>query len=177
MKRVIVTLIFVFILAFATLSAQTTMYLKLPDIDGESQQQDHEDEIIVSGVSWEVSIPDAALSGRMRARTSFSGITISKDTDLATNAMLDCIAKNKKLGNVELTFASGASDGINEYLIFNLNNVRITSYKMEASEAAQKPKELWTLNFENISSVYKKFDDRGRLDEESEFEYSVLRGN
>ena len=42
MKRVIVTLIFVFILAFATLSAQTTMYLKLPDIDGESQQQDHE---------------------------------------------------------------------------------------------------------------------------------------
>ena len=61
MKRVIVTLIFVFILAFATLSAQTTMYLKLPDIDGESQQQDHEDEIIVSGVSWEVSIPDAAL--------------------------------------------------------------------------------------------------------------------
>ena len=177
MRHIFITLLFLFFLGLAVVNAQTTMYLKLPDIDGESQQQNHEDEIVLSGVSWGVTIPDAALSGRMRAKTSFSGITISKSTDLATNAMLDCIARNTRLGNVELTFATSASGGTYEYLIYELDNVRITSYQMEASKEDQKPQEQWTLKFEKITSLYKKFDDAGRLDEESEFEYSVVKGS
>ena len=177
MARTIITLILMVLLGFATMNAQTSMYLKLPDIEGESQQQGHEEEIELTQVSWEVSIPDAALSGRTRARTSFSGISIAKNTDLASNTMLDFLARNKTLRNVILTFSTNSSDGLKDYLIYELDNVRITSFKMEANEKDSKPQEYWTLSFEKINSLYKQFNNNGRLEEEVEFEYSLRTGS
>ena len=91
--------------------------------------------------------------------------------------MLDFLARNKTLRNVILTFSTNSSGGINDYLIYELDNVSITSFKMEANEKDSKPQEYWTLSFEKINSLYKQFNNNGRLEEEVEFEYALHTGS
>ena len=168
----------VFFLATAALQAQTQMYLEIPDISGESQRLNFEGQIVVDAFAFSVKNPKMKVAtGRATSRVQFSGISIHKKTDIATNPMLDGLTRNQRFREVKLSLVNSTSgQGGQTYLVYTLENVVISAYEIEGTTEDNRPKERWLLEFETISSVYTRIERDGSAGDTNEFEYSNKSG-
>ncbi|MAW95310.1 MULTISPECIES: type VI secretion system tube protein Hcp [unclassified Leeuwenhoekiella] len=168
----------VLVLTTITLQAQNQMYLEIPDIPGESQRMNFEDQIVVDAFAFSVKNPKTKVgSGRVSSRVVFSGIQIHKKTDIATNPMLEGLKQRQRFNEVKLTLVSeSGGQGSQAYLVYTLKNVVISAYEIEGTTEDLRPAERWLLEFESINSVYTRTDIDGSAGDSNEFEYSVKSG-
>lgn len=108
-------------------SANTQMFLKVPNIKGDATDVLHQDQIPVESFSWGVNIANDP--ARVSPRDLHVLIPVSQASPLlfadAGNATL--------LGQVTLAVAAGATSGesalLQDFLTFKLHNVLISSYQ------------------------------------------------
>lgn len=107
-----------------------TAYLKVPNIVGESQIADHEDEIEIFDISWGLEHLRSASVGRLRsrARTEVGPLTIRKHYDVSSPYLADAVERGKSFREIVVTLTKRAGDTPLDYLVITMENVIINSY-------------------------------------------------
>ena len=130
--------------------AARDVFLKIQDIEGESQDKDHKGWIELESWSWGAE-PPTGRAVLLVAPASFpppagtSDITLKRGTTAATPKLYELCAKGKIMKSVEL--ARRDTDGMLHAYV--LENARITSYSV-SNPTGSAPIETMSFRFEKI---------------------------
>jgi type VI secretion system secreted protein Hcp len=139
------------------------MFLKIEGIEGESTAagDGHEDWIVIESFGWGGSNSGSA-TGRSRQRggTTFSDVSVVKTVDGASPKLYLACAQGKHFPKAEIHLVS-SGDARVPYMIYELENVMITSVSVSHSAGGDVPVEEVTLNYGKIHWEYTPQDTRG----------------
>lgn len=156
-----------------------TGYLKLPDIAGESMRAEHEEEIDVHSVQWEVSQGAAAQVGRGRSqsRAEISGITFLKRYDASSPYLALAAMQGKSLDECVAAVRKDSGEAHLDYLVITMTNAVVSSYEMlPTDDDGLVIEERVTLTFEKVKVVYTVQADDHSAGDEHEIEYDIAAG-
>jgi type VI secretion system secreted protein Hcp len=100
-------------------------------VKGEAASDGHVDDIIVTGWHWSLSATSALGSAWASSRRSYSALTVVKQIDQATTALMAALATNDEVKEARLTMrrAGGSQE---DYFTIKLQGARITSLQHDA---------------------------------------------
>jgi len=106
------------------------IYLTLKNIKGESQDEDHKDEIEISSWSWGVSNPASREfgTGGGVGRAQFQNVTVTKYTDLSTTNLAGFCATNKDIATAVISCYKAAGEKRVKYLEITLEQCSISDF-------------------------------------------------
>ncbi len=133
------------------------MFLKLTDIDGESIDSAHENEIAVDSWSWGMVQSGTTHEGPGAGGGKVSGgdMSLSKKVDKATPAIMAKCCMGTHIDEGTLTVRKAGGDTPVEYLKIEMKNIIITSYQTGgSSDGADRLEEHITMNFQNYITTY-----------------------
>lgn len=165
-----------------------TGYLKIPDIDGESQRADHEDEIDITDIMW--SIEQAATAqtgrGRARARADVSSLVCRKIYDASSPYLALAAMQAKSFGDVIVTVRRDSGDAYLDYLTITMTNTIISQYEIDGvgrmtdservEREGQELQERIGFAFENIKIKYVVQEEDHSAGDEHEIEFDIAAG-
>lgn len=131
------------------------------EIKGTSKIDGHTDWIQLDSVQFGVGRAISSIMGggdRETSNPSFSEVTCTKPTDVASPELFMQAICGKSLGKAELHFLNtGGSDKKQQvYLTVELEGAMISGYS--ASSGGDRPSESLSINFTKISYKYDTFD-------------------
>lgn len=156
-----------------------TGYLKLPDIDGESLRVDHEDEIDVHSVEWEIKQGAGAQTGRGRSqsRAEIGAITVQKYYDASSAYLALAIMQGRSLDECVLTVRKDSGETHLDYLVITMTNAVISSYEiLPTPEDSLLMEERVSITFEKVKVLYTIQADDHSAGDEHEIEYDIAAG-
>jgi type VI secretion system secreted protein Hcp len=129
-------------------------------IKGTSSVDGHIDWITIDAYQWGVGRAISSVGGgadRDTSNPSFSEMTLSKSTDIASSDLFMEASCGKSLGTAELHFiqTGGADQTQQVYLTIELHEAVVSSYS--SSSNGERPLETISLNFTKISYKYDAF--------------------
>ncbi len=155
-----------------------TGYMKLPDIEGESRRADHEGEIDIMSIDWNMS--QAANmqigSGRTSSRAVVNPIGITKIYDASSPYIALACMQGKAFDEVVISFRQDSGEAHLDYLTITLTNVVISSYSLNGSSMGEEITDALSLSFEKINVLYTMQADDHSSGDEHEIEYDVSAG-
>lgn len=157
LKRIAITQLMTLALLIPfSIQAAQDVFLKLADIQGESQDRNHQGEIDVLSWSWGLKKSET-LSGQRRglmlSPTCVKDITIVKLFDLASPPLIVAGVTGQVFERADLTVRQSGESRF-EYLQLEIFEVSVSTYTTETSRSDDRPTETLTLNFESISGTY-----------------------
>ena len=150
------------------------IFAKYDGVDGESKDDHHDKWIDLRSIEWAVSTP-GAVSGarpRRRAEVEVEAMVLTMEYDKAAPKLLEKSLKGQvtpKL-EVELTSTYGGARAV--YLRYELTNVRVSSYQVNAYDQGT-PTVVVANNFEEIKVTYTEYADDGSSRGSVETEHKV----
>lgn len=157
-----------------------TGYLKIPDIDGESQRAEHEDEIDIHDVSWAVEQASVAQVGRGRSqsRARVDALKFRKYYDASSPYLALACMQAKSFDEIVLTVRKDSGEAHLDYLTITMSNVIISSYNVVGNKDDRHDmiEEEGGLSFEQINIKYVVQADDHSAGDEHEIEYDVAKG-
>jgi type VI secretion system secreted protein Hcp len=137
----------------------------MPDIKGESEEQNHGEWVYVESVSLPIhrSIQEAATGvQRSNGETTLGDIVVVKTWDSSTPSLAAACANGKYMDEVLVHLCSTINEQNVVNLEVKLKDVIISSYSFHGSGSQDPvPTEEITLNYTEIEWTYKKFDTMG----------------
>jgi type VI secretion system secreted protein Hcp len=131
------------------------MFMKMTDIEGESQDSAHEKEIDVLAWSWGLSQSGTTHmgSGGGGGKVNVSDMSFTKYVDSSSpNLMLFC-CNGKHIGEALLTVRKAGEDPL-EYLKVKMTDVIISSVSTGGSGGMDRLTENVSLNFGAVEVIY-----------------------
>ncbi len=158
-----------------------TAYLKIGDIQGESQRADHEDEIDIHGLMWNIEQGSAAQvgKGRSRARAQVSALFLKKYADAASVYLALACMQGKSFPDMVLAVRKDSGEAHLDYLVITMENVTISKYEIlgvDQEEGGQMIEEVLGLVFENVTYKYVVQADDHSAGDEHEIVYDIAAG-
>ena len=154
-----------------------TVFVKIGDIKGESNDDRHREEIEVLSWSWGLaqSTPAAGGGGGGGAagRTTFSDFTFTHVFDKSSPALMKACATGQHLREGTVA-ARKAGQGQQDYLIIKMSDVIVTSVQPTASGESAVPLETVSLRFGKVDLEYKSQRPDGSLDPGSRFAFDLV---
>jgi len=127
-------------------------------IKGACQEPNHQKWINVSsiqlGVGRSISTAGAG-ADRDTSNPSFSEVTFSRETDVASQELFMQAICGKSLGKAEIHFIQTAGKKNQVYLEYELDDPIISSYSV--SSGGERPSESISVNFTKIKKTYNAF--------------------
>jgi type VI secretion system secreted protein Hcp len=154
-------------------------FLKLPDIDGESKSAEHEDEIDLYDIAWQVTQePETQIgSGRARARAVISPLYVYKWYDAASPYIALAAMQGKTIDEAVITLRKDSGDAHLDYLRITLTNALVSHYEILGEfEESHTPNERVGLAFERIKVLYIVQAEDHSEGDEHEIEYDLASG-
>lgn len=165
-----------------------TGYALIPDIGGESQRADHEDEIDITDIMW--SVEQAATSqigrGRSRSRADVSSLYCKKFYDASSPYIALAAMQAKSFKDVVVTVRKDSGDAHLDYLIITMTNVIISRYEIEGvgritdaegvEREGQELQESIGFAFENVKIKYVVQEEDHSAGDEHEVEFDIAAG-
>ena len=107
-----------------------TGYLLIPDIAGESQRVDHEEEIDVHSITWGISQGAAAQMGRGRSkgRADISTLKVNKYYDASSPYLALACMQGKSFDEIVLSVRKDSGEAHLDYLVITMTNVIVSDY-------------------------------------------------
>ena len=140
-------------------AAAVDMYIKFPDIEGESMDANHDKWIDVLSIDWGAHKPGAGGdAARRRGDVKYGDITMTKEVDASSPKLMLACANGTHFPSVELE-APERPGAQATYMKYKLEKVRITSYSIDAT--GDRPMETITLNYEKIDAA--EIDESARI--------------
>jgi type VI secretion system secreted protein Hcp len=140
-------------------------YIKIPDVKGEVNEEDHKEWVEVNSVSLPIfrSIQGGAVGvGRSNGETTLGDISVYKTWDSSTPSLASAVANGKFKDEVLIHLCSTINDKNVVNLELKLKNVILSSYSFSATgDQSPVPSESITLNYTDVEWTYKKFDEMG----------------
>jgi len=124
------------------------VFLKIDDIEGESDDDKHPNEIELLSWGWGAS---QSAAGRGAGRVEMSDFQFVMEACVASPALMFACAMGKVIPEVVLT-CRRAHDEKREYLVITMSNGYVTSYNTSGAEGV--PIDSISLSFEKISYAY-----------------------
>ena len=131
------------------------IYMKIPDVPGESLAAEYRDTIRVLDISWGLSRP-----GPPTAKPVFADIGITKAIDLATTELAKRAANGNSLGKCRI-FNVLEGQPVREFQKITTWKTRVTSLSQTDNESGGPPIEAVTFSFDKIELIYRLFDQTG----------------
>ncbi len=155
-----------------------TAYLKIDDIDGESTKAEHEDEILIYDLMWNIEQQSTKTGrGRSRTRAQVGALELKKYNDAASPYLILSCIQGKSFRNMVLSVRSGSGDANLDYLIITMQNVRISKLDtLGVSDDGQKIKEVLGLTFQNVTYKYTVQNDDHTAGDEHEVSFNISGG-
>ncbi len=161
-----------------------SVFLKMDDIAGESQDARHPGEIEVTSWTFGVSTSGATHMGgvAVAGKASFSVLTVTKRIDVATPALLMAAANGKHIRTATLSVTKAGAEPL-ELLVIVLEDVVLTSCVLAGSAEADgsdgsnggRPAESVALSFGTITVTYRHQLPNGQVAPPSQFAWDVAR--
>jgi type VI secretion system secreted protein Hcp len=140
-------------------------YIKIPDVTGEVNEQNHQQWVEVNSVSLPIfrSIQNGAVGvGRSNGETTLGDISVYKTWDSSTPSLAAAVANGKYKDEVLIHLCSTINNQNVTNLELKLKNVILSSYSFSATgDQSPVPSESLTLNYTDVEWTYKKFDTQG----------------
>ncbi|MEQ3695880.1 MAG: type VI secretion system tube protein Hcp [Pseudomonadales bacterium] len=141
-----------------TASAAVDMFIKIGDVEGESQHADHRGAIDVLAWSWGVSSEGQRNN---RGGACVDGLSLTKWIDKASGELMMSVVANQSFPEATLTITRQGERPI-DYLTITLRNVSVSSVSTGGSSGQDRLTESVTLNFEVAEWVYTEQRPDGR---------------
>ncbi|PWJ16560.1 Hcp family type VI secretion system effector [Jannaschia seohaensis] len=158
-----------------------TAYLKIDDIQGESQRVDHEDEIDIHDIKWNIEQGSAAQvgRGRARARAFVDALYLRKFTDASSPYLALSCMQGKSFKEMILYVRKDSGEAHLDYYTITMENVTISKFEtigVGENEGGQVIEEIVGLVFENVTVKYVVQDDDHNASDEHEITYDIAAG-
>jgi len=129
------------------------------EIKGDSNTEGFIGWITCDSIQWGVGravSSSGTTSDREVSNPSFSEVTLSKSTDIASCALLAQATHGKSLGIASLALVNTYEGKPQCYMVVDLHDAIVSSYS--ASSGGDRPSESFSLNFTKQVVGYKQFD-------------------
>ena len=149
------------------------VFLKLGDINGESQDARHAGEIEVLAWSWGVSNaggPQGGSGGGGAGKVAFNDLTLTHPMDKASPLLMKACATGQHIKEGTLA-ARKAGRGQQDYLVIKMSDILVTS--IQSSGSGEQPTESVSLQFGKVDLQYTPQKPDGSLDEGVRFTYDI----
>ena len=157
-----------------------TAYMKIPDIAGESQRAEHEDEIDIHDMMWVIEQASVAQVGRGRsqARAQVEALTCKKYYDCSSPYLALACMQAKSFDEIVLSVRKDSGEAHLDYLVITMTNVIITSYHVlgVGDGEGQMIEEKFGLAFEEVNIKYTIQADDHSAGDEHEVEFDIAAG-
>lgn len=122
-------------------------------LKGEAVAPGHQDDIVVSAWSWGVSAGSALGDTQATARRSYSALTVHKQVDSASTALMSALVTNDEVKEAKLSLrrAGGAQE---DFLVITLKGARVTSLQHGGDEEGST-RETLTIAFTEVQVEYR----------------------
>jgi type VI secretion system secreted protein Hcp len=140
-------------------STASDMYLKIESIDGQSQNQNHQDWIDVLSYSHSLQGSFDVATGRATGKVIHSPLRTTKTVDKATPKLQEKCATAVLIPSVILEFWSGA-EASHKYLMIELQDVIVSSVQSYGM-TGDRPTETISFVYTKIQWTYTQYDSTG----------------
>ncbi len=164
--------------ASGSAAAAVDMYLKIPDIEGESQADGREGEIDILSWSWGasngVNQPGSARNTQM---ANVQDISFVHFFDSASTELIWAVLTGATLpeATLQVVRSGGGDRGGVPYIELRMRNARITSVSNGGSTGEDRLTESFSLNFEEICVTYFEQLPTGEVRMQKELCWDVAR--
>ena len=155
------------------------VFAKYDGFDGESKDDNHEKWIDVLSIDWGAHKPGGGSTGQSRRRGAaiVEDITLTIEYEKASPKIQEKCLKGEVIPKLEIEQTATYGGARATYLKYELKNVMITSYQVNASGNDEVPPTVVVgNNFEEIKVTYTEFDDEGSSAGNVEYEFAVEKG-
>lgn len=128
------------------------------EIKGDSKVDGHADWITLDSCQFGVGRSISSSGGgsdRDTSNPSFSEMTMTKSTDIASGDLFYQAINGKSLGEATVEFIQTSGDKLQTYLIIKMSDAIVSSYSM--SSGGERPSESFALNYTKINYKYNQF--------------------
>lgn len=154
--------------------AAVDMFLKIPQIQGESQDKSHKNEIDVLAWSWGLS--SGGTTKKVSSGACVQGLSVTHYADAATPGLMMAVTMGQVLGPVTLTVRKAGTFPV-EYIKIVMQDAMVTSVSNGGSGGEDRLTEHFTLDFSSAVFTYIKQNADGSAGQsESAQIYSAGRG-
>ena len=122
-------------------------------VKGEATEPGHADDITVVGWQWGLASTSALGSTQATSRRSYSALTVHKQIDAATTALMSALATNDEVKEAKLTMRRAGGEQ-EDFFIVKLEKARITSVQ-HTGEADGSTRETVTIAFTKVEVEYR----------------------
>ena len=155
------------------------VFAKYDGVDGESKDQNHDKWVDVLSIDWGAHKPGGGMTGQSRRRgaTVVDDLTLTVEYEKASPKLQEKCLKGEVIPKLEIEQTASYGGARATYLKFELKNVMVTSFQVNASGNDQTPPTVvLSNNFEEIKVTYTEFDDEGASKGNVETEFKVEKG-
>lgn len=121
-------------------------------IKGESTALDHKDEIVVHSWKWGVAASSALGSSAATGRRSYTHLTVFKNVDCASTALMSVLVTNDEVKEAKLTMRK-AGQGQRDFFTITLSNARVTGVDLDCDASGQVLEKV-TIAFNKVQVDY-----------------------
>ena len=146
---------------------------KTGKILGESKDAVYSGQMHINGWSWGMSSSGSMGGGTGSAKTALSEISISKDVDTASTALMSVMRNNEQIKKGVITVRKAGSKPIDYFKII-FEKARITSHTVGSQSGPELTEQL-SIAFEKIEVQYCAQDDSGGAKGASTFTAEVTK--
>jgi type VI secretion system secreted protein Hcp len=151
------------------------VFLKLDGIEGESRDERHVKEIDVA--AWSLGVTNSGSThsggGGGAGRATFTDLAVTKLLDKASPPLMLAVATGRHLRSGRLTVTSGGPRPL-EYLVVDLEDVRITSCLLADAADPERPTENVALAYGKIHVAYTQQSPTGAPGAVSELTWDLV---
>ncbi len=145
--------------------AAVDYFLKIDGIQGESASQKHKGEIEILSWSWgetQMGV-HAGSGGAGSGKVQVGPFHFTAHSSLASPKLFLACANGQHIQKAVLTAARQVKGKAQDYLIWTLSDVMVTSFQIGASDADALPVDAFDLDFGKIEVDYKPIKADGSL--------------
>ena len=158
-------------------SADGAVFAKYDGVDGESKDENHDKWIDVLSIDWGSHKPGGGATGQSRRGVVVGDFRMRLAYDKASPKIAEACLKGRVIPKLEIELTASFEGKQAVYLKYELKNVLITSYQVNASGNDESPPTVVIgNNFEEIKVTYTEFDDAGNSQGNVEYEFKVEAG-
>ena len=154
-------------------------YMKIAEIPGECGRKDHEEEIIISSLSWSAARPmtNTPGVGRSTGMANVSSLSITKLYDKSSPYLSQAVLLATSFPKIIVTLRKDSGETHLDYLTITLGDCMIESYNFSgASEVETPPMESVSIVFNKLKVLYIEQASDHSAGGEHEFEYDLVAG-
>lgn len=122
-------------------------------VKGEARGRGHDDDIVVHGWRWGLSVSTAVGSARATSQRSYTALTVDKQIDSATTALMSALATNDEVKEAKLTMRRAGGDQ-EDFFLITLKDARISALQHEAG-ADGGTRETVSIAFTQVEVEYR----------------------